>query len=73
MKHTGSFLETCPHCKEKQDFYGAFQSSDYASEFTFDCSECGKPIETYVHSVPEFEAFKPEDRKPTLTPPAGRR
>lgn len=55
----GTFNECCPHCSAKLDLHAAFEAKDYSTEFYLDCPKCEKRIECIVHTVPEFEVFKP--------------
>lgn len=69
MNH-GNFDERCPHCSIRiMGMSARFESHDYATDFKFDCPECGKKIQCDVHSVPEFELSKaqtPEEYKASL-------
>jgi hypothetical protein len=53
-----TFDETCPYCAEHVTARLRWESSDYASDFTFACTHCTGIIQVHVHSAPEFELSK---------------
>lgn len=62
----GRWDECCPHCEQKiKTLYEIFAGKDYGTSFDIECPHCGKPIEVYVHPVPEFELVKPEPKTAT--------
>ena len=53
----------CPHCNHDigdTRLHAIWIDRDYGTDVSFRCDKCDKPIQMYVHSVPEFELEKPE-------------